>query len=284
MKVPCGGFDLDESVFNVDKNSKQVKLNSPISYDYMPEGYPKKDGWSIEWDGNTEGLTYVPAGGGFGFYKISDFLPTDDELIGATLEVSNGKSIEITSGEINSSLYPGMTMVGSLILIVRKDNFIANGITLPEKGVYEIYDGGMYAKKLSNESVTLMSEEFIPSIPVDKLPDIPVDKLPDIPVIEFSTSIHDTILNPTQPSYSVGSLNYTEILNIISKGCFAIKDGNNFYEPVSWTVSSNGVLSINIISTTAKNVNTLVYATLACNNGGSSFYRDAYWTVTATKG
>lgn len=43
MKVPCGGFDLDESVFNVDKNSKQVKLNSPISYDYMPEGYPSKD-------------------------------------------------------------------------------------------------------------------------------------------------------------------------------------------------------------------------------------------------
>ena len=42
MKVPCGGFDLDESVFNVDKNAKQVKLNSPISYDYMPEGYPKK--------------------------------------------------------------------------------------------------------------------------------------------------------------------------------------------------------------------------------------------------
>lgn len=42
MKVPCGGFDLDESVFNVDKNSKQVKLNSPISYDYMPEGYPEK--------------------------------------------------------------------------------------------------------------------------------------------------------------------------------------------------------------------------------------------------
>ena len=42
MKVPCGGFDLDESVFNVDKNSKKVKLNSPISYDYMPEGYPSK--------------------------------------------------------------------------------------------------------------------------------------------------------------------------------------------------------------------------------------------------
>lgn len=42
MKVPCGGFDLDESVFNVDKNSKQIKLNSPISYDYMPEGYPKR--------------------------------------------------------------------------------------------------------------------------------------------------------------------------------------------------------------------------------------------------
>lgn len=59
MKVPCGGFDLDESVFNVDKNSKQIKLNSPISYDYMPEGYPKKDGWSVEWDGNIEGKVNV---------------------------------------------------------------------------------------------------------------------------------------------------------------------------------------------------------------------------------
>lgn len=165
MKVPCGGFDLDESVFNVDKNSKQIKLNSPISYDYMTEGYPKKDGWSIEWDGNTEGLTYIPTKEGINLYKISDFLPTDDELIGATLEFSNGSSTKITSAEISSSSYSGITVVVDSIFIVRQDNSIDGEVTFLEKGVYTYYMGSEnpYFKKLSNERTTPMAREFLPS-------------------------------------------------------------------------------------------------------------------------
>lgn len=162
MKVPCGGFDLDESVFNVDKNSKQVKLNSPISYDYMPEGYPKKDGWSIEWDGNTEGLTYVPVAEGYSLYKISDFLPTDDELIGAILELSNGRGGKISSNSINSSLYPGITVVADSIYIVRQDNSSAEDATFSEKGAYSVWVDGMYAKKLSNITVAPIDNEFLP--------------------------------------------------------------------------------------------------------------------------
>lgn len=30
----------------------------PLTYDYMPEGYPSKSvSFNVEWDGNTEGLT-----------------------------------------------------------------------------------------------------------------------------------------------------------------------------------------------------------------------------------
>lgn len=169
MKVPCGGFDLDESVFNVDKNSKQLKLNSPISYDYMPDGYPKKDGWSIEWDGNTEGLTHIRIEEENHdlykiLYKISDFLPTDDELIGAILEASNGSSLKISSDKINSSAYPEITVVVDAIYVVRQDNSIFQGIALPEKGVYTFYENGRYVKKISKESITPMAGEFLPSV------------------------------------------------------------------------------------------------------------------------
>ena len=66
MKVPCGGFDLDESVFNVDKNSKQIKLNSPISYDYMPEGYPSKGVGNVTLMEEQE-VTFADMGGGVFF-------------------------------------------------------------------------------------------------------------------------------------------------------------------------------------------------------------------------
>lgn len=141
MKVPCGGFDLDESVFNVDKNSKQVKLNSPISYDYMPEGYPKKDRWSIEWDGNTEGKLYIPVGEDFGFYKISDMVPSDDDLLGAMVTSPDflEKNYSLTADDIHQisediirvAIYDG-------VLIAKKDNAYWNSVTIPEKGVYTI--------------------------------------------------------------------------------------------------------------------------------------------------
>ena len=47
FKIPCGGFKLDEKLFSLDKNDV-LSIPKPLSYDYMPEGYPKKDGWSVE--------------------------------------------------------------------------------------------------------------------------------------------------------------------------------------------------------------------------------------------
>ena len=41
FKIPCGGFKLDEKLFSLDKNDV-LSIPKPLTYDYMPEGYPKK--------------------------------------------------------------------------------------------------------------------------------------------------------------------------------------------------------------------------------------------------
>ena len=42
FKIPCGGFKLDEKSFSLDNNDV-LSIPKPLTYDYMPEGYPSKD-------------------------------------------------------------------------------------------------------------------------------------------------------------------------------------------------------------------------------------------------
>ena len=49
FKIPCGGFKLDEKSFSLDVNGVLSvsgggggSVPKPLTYDYMPEGYPKK--------------------------------------------------------------------------------------------------------------------------------------------------------------------------------------------------------------------------------------------------
>ena len=41
FKIPCGGFMLDKKVFSLDENGS-LSISKPLTYDYMPEGYPSK--------------------------------------------------------------------------------------------------------------------------------------------------------------------------------------------------------------------------------------------------
>lgn len=194
---------------NVDTtgSSGGGSIQKPLTYDYMPEGYPKKEGWSIEWDGNTEGLTHIPIEEGFDLYKISDFLPTDDEFIGAILEFSNGRSLEITSNQINSSRYPGITAVADTIYVVRQDNSILEGIALPEKGVYDLYMDGAYTKKLSNETVVPIDNEFLPEpISINKryvTPSFNVRISYQFQKIETDSGIFNAIVNGNQYTIAI---------------------------------------------------------------------------------
>ena len=166
MKVPCGGFDLDESVFNVDKNSKQVKLNSPISYDYMPEGYPKKDGWSVEWDGNTEGKI---AAVGASIYKFSDRVLSYEEFLSAQYVVYVGE--EQYSGmvsEADPKQYQDTDAISEFVFnttsffVVSEDNAEVEGIIFPTKGLYT--RGVSKPFKLIKETITPMSADFMPVV------------------------------------------------------------------------------------------------------------------------
>lgn len=132
----------------------------PLTYDYMPEGYPSKSGWSIEWDGNTNGLiSFTEAGKTF--YKVSDMLPTYDDLIGATIEQSGGLSHELTSIDINAPI-EDITIVSDDIWIVRKD-ITAPDNSLHKKGTYFNLTDTNYVSRLSKQTVTPMAEEFLPA-------------------------------------------------------------------------------------------------------------------------
>ena len=143
------------------------EIITPMSYDYMPEGYPKKRGQSIEWNGNTEGLVFVLEM----LYKVSDLLPTYDELIGSTVELSNGKKVKITSDCIRA-VSEDITFIGKddlFIAVVKKDNAIFEDTTFPQKGTYFAKQQNikaaqakpLYVKKLTG-AITPMAEEFLP--------------------------------------------------------------------------------------------------------------------------
>ena len=162
FKIPCGGFKLDEKLFSLDKNDV-LSIPKPLTYDYMPEGYPKKDGWSVEWDGNIEGLTYIPIKKGVGLYKISGMVLTDDDLLGATYELLDypGEIFIILADRL-TQLSDSATVVESNIhfITVRKDNADIDGLIIPEKGVYVFSDSERF--KMTKETITPMSTDFIP--------------------------------------------------------------------------------------------------------------------------
>ena len=70
FKIPCGGFKLDEKSFSLDENGVLSvsggggSVPKPLTYDYMPEGYPSK---SVEVVTMMEEqkVMFSNAGGGF---------------------------------------------------------------------------------------------------------------------------------------------------------------------------------------------------------------------------
>lgn len=133
----------------------------PLTYDYMPEGYPSKSEWSIEWDGNTEGLVAVEINGNM-LYKVSDLTPTDDEVLGATAALGNGETIEATREDIEPYGKDITIILSPVILVVRKDNSELEGYVFPQKGTYFMKDGEFYVAKFGKQTITPMAEEFLP--------------------------------------------------------------------------------------------------------------------------
>lgn len=135
----------------------------PLTYDYMPDGYPKKSvSFNVEWDGNTEGLTSLN-----NFYKVSD-LVVDPSVFssGATLTYADGStdfmSIDDASSKNSITIEPGQVIFGEGQVMI----FTETPEPPLEIGVYfesdELYD---VRKVTGGEVITPMAEEFLPANP-----------------------------------------------------------------------------------------------------------------------
>lgn len=147
---------------NADISGSSTSIPKPLTYDYMPEGYPKKDGWVIEWDGNTEGKVAVTVGSKQ-LYKISDMVLSVDDLLSATITFPDhpGETFTITSDHIHAESDDIIvTSTPIKVVIVRKDNVDAEGVTIQEKGVYVFPNNKKF--KMTKQNITPMSTDFLP--------------------------------------------------------------------------------------------------------------------------
>ena len=151
---------------NVDITGSSGSIPKPLTYDYMPEGYPKKDGWSVEWDGNTEGKI---AAVGAPIYKFSDMVLTYEEFLSAmVVRYQDGGSYSIMVSETYPEQIQSTDAISSFIcssgevqvLVVGEDNAEASGIIFPTKGLYTRGDSEPF--KLIKENITPMSADFLP--------------------------------------------------------------------------------------------------------------------------
>ena len=134
--------------------------------------------------------------------------------------------------------------------------------------------------KIDEKYLPTIPTDKLPTIPTDKLPTIPTDKLPTIPTIEFTSSISGSIANNMQPFYNVSNLSYSEIYSIVEKGIFQIKDSQgNCYRPIRCSINSSGVIFVEILVIDSP----MTYAQLTCNANKTSFYRNLWWQIGATK-
>ena len=68
FKIPCGGFKLDEKSFSLDENGVLSvsggggSIPKPLTYDYMPEGYPSKSVETVTLM-EEQGVTFSNMGG-----------------------------------------------------------------------------------------------------------------------------------------------------------------------------------------------------------------------------
>ena len=184
FKIPCGGFKLDEKSFSLDDNGV-LSIPKPLTYDYMPEGYPSKseETTSIEvditWDGNTSGLIASSLNH---YYRVSDTVYTLEQFKKMNY-VSYGEDTSVSSVIEQGGLTPenvenGLFTVwaGESQPIIVTEEAVANESTImggaPDKftepGVYFPANGcvtRLYSPEPIVETVTTiekLSEEFLP--------------------------------------------------------------------------------------------------------------------------
>lgn len=140
--------------------------STPIDPKRLPEGYPYKEGVTIKWDGNTDGLLSMSNM----FYKVSDVIPDDEAIKNSILTIiHNGSSKElIVTPEIwNQLVSYGMATESIVVLcgecvIAKVDNAAMENFVFPEAGIYFKKNGSNYTSQLFAGIVHPISSFYLP--------------------------------------------------------------------------------------------------------------------------
>ena len=221
---------------------------------------------------------------------MTEFPSTFEATVGETYKVSwDGTAYECTCVLIEDFLCIGnLSMIGlgsdtgePFFMQVYNGQGIIIGT--PDTSVSHTFSISGIAQevvKIDGKYLPMIPTDKLPTIPTDKLPTIPTDKLPTIPTIEFTSSISESIANNMQPFFNVSNLSYSEIYSIVEKGIFQIKDSRgNCYSPIRCSIDSSGHITVEILVIGSP----MTYAQLTCNANKTSFYRNLWWQIGATK-
>ena len=179
-------FEVDVNGLTQQYRSKpvmNVDITKPLTYDYMPEGYPSKSEDTvitevdITWDGNTTGLV---ASSQNHLYRVSDAVYTLEQFKKMNY-VSSGSDVSVSSmieqGGLNENNGLFTLWDGTSAPVIVTEEAVANGSsiqggapdTFTEPGVYFPADGSvtrLYSPEPIAETVTTIvpiSSQFIPS-------------------------------------------------------------------------------------------------------------------------
>lgn len=136
----------------------------PLTYDYMPEGYPSKSVlFDIEWDGDTSGLVSVADS----YYKVADYIAvTKADLVGCMISLQNNPEHPEPFAVEESSIYdtqiPHAIMVSDYALFVSEPTSYGS-YNFTESGIYFIKLGELCTARLSKQTITPIAEEFLPA-------------------------------------------------------------------------------------------------------------------------
>lgn len=166
--------------------------------------YEEGEQTTITWDGNTEGRDSLVADFMFNvsFYKVSDLLPTKDELIGATVTLDTTTTIT----ESSFAMADENATIAEAFIVVYGTAFSFNSAeyTVPSPGIYFPNMGNTYTTLLAygSSSIVQLDEKFIPDT-IARIRDLPVG-LPDV-----TTADNGKVLMVVDGTWTVVDINLT---------------------------------------------------------------------------
>ena len=175
--------ETDETKRSFVKNKDSIKANlsqsDPTKSDYvsgiirqesLPDKFPyyREPTIDITFDGSIDGKEFVTLDENDNIYmvKVSDLFPKPEELLNATVYLSNGEKAVITEDVINVVDDAGNYTIDAMLYIIsNKESFnnLADGVfQVPSNGIYFFAAGSTYIASLSNAITKPIDRDLLP--------------------------------------------------------------------------------------------------------------------------